>query len=56
MLTKYILGALAVVFLALAFSRIAGGRPKAYPQVRTWLLIGVIFAVVSAWLFFQQGL
>ena len=25
-----------------------------HPQGRTWLLIGVIFAVVSVWLF-QQG-
>ena len=56
MLAKYILGALSLVFLALALFRIAGGGGKAYAQVRTWLLIGVIFGVVSACLFLQQGL
>jgi hypothetical protein len=53
MLTKYILGALSVVFLALAFVRIASRGMKAHPQSRTWLLIGVIFGVVSAYLFLQ---
>ena len=46
MLAKYILGALAVIFLTLGASR--GWR---HPQGRTWLLVGVIFAIVSAWLF-----
>jgi hypothetical protein len=53
MLAKYILGALSVVFLALAFTRMAGGGAKMHPQGRTWLIIGVIFGAVSAWLFFQ---
>jgi hypothetical protein len=48
--TKYILGTLAIVFLALAIAR--GGGPT-NPQRRTWLIIGVIFAAVSAWLFYQ---
>jgi hypothetical protein len=52
-LTKYILGVLAIVFLALALARIAGGGAKAGGQARTWLLIGVIFGAVSAWLFYQ---
>lgn len=51
MLTKYILGALAMVFLVLAVSRMGSG--KAHPQRRTWLIIGTLFAVVSAWLFYQ---
>ena len=36
-------------------SRSAHGwrRRGSHPQVRTWLLIGVIFGVVSAWLFYQ---
>ena len=55
MLTKYILGALAVVFLALAVVRIASGGMKAHPQARTWLLTGVIFGVVSAFLFLQSS-
>jgi hypothetical protein len=54
MLTKYILGALATVFMVLAFIRMASGGAKAQPQARTWLLIGVIFTAVSAWLFYQE--
>ncbi|HVQ16106.1 MAG TPA: hypothetical protein VMS40_21040 [Vicinamibacterales bacterium] len=53
MATKYILAALSVVFLILAVSRMARGGGAAHPQSRTWLLIGVIFAAVSAWLFYQ---
>lgn len=53
MATKYILGALSVVFLLLAVSRMVRGGAAAHPQVRTWLIIGVIFGVVSAWLFYQ---
>jgi DMSO reductase anchor subunit len=49
MLAKYILGPLAVIFLALGAMR--GWR---HPQGRTWLLVGAIFAVVSVWLF-QSG-
>jgi hypothetical protein len=49
---KYILAALAVIFL------VAGTRRRltrgANPQFRTWLLVGAIFAAVSAWLFFQR--
>jgi len=49
--TKYILAALAVVFLVLALTRRA--NPTSRPQTRAWLIIGVVFAVVSAWLFYQ---
>lgn len=55
MLTKYILAGLAIVFIALALGRRASDRGRAAPQSRTWLLIGVIFGVVSAWLFYQQS-
>jgi hypothetical protein len=48
MATKYILAALAVLFVVLALAR--GGLAR--PQARTWLLIAVIFGVVSAWLFY----
>jgi hypothetical protein len=51
--TKYILGALSAVFLILAVSRMARAGGAAHPQARTWLVIGVIFGVVSAWLFYQ---
>ena len=46
---KYILTVLAAVFLAMTLLR---GGPS-HPQSRTWLIIGVIFGVVSAWLFSQ---
>jgi hypothetical protein len=49
MAAKYILAVLAAIFLALSVAR---GSPL-HPQNRTWLLIAVIFSVVSAWLFSQ---
>jgi hypothetical protein len=51
-LAKYIFGALSVIFVALALIRMTGGT-EVTPQSRTWLLIGVIFGVVSAYLFLQ---
>ena len=53
MATKYILLGLAVVVLALAFTSMARGGMTSHPQTRTWLIIGGIFALVSAWLFYQ---
>jgi hypothetical protein len=50
MAAKYILALLSVAFLAAAARRLARDG-KLHPQSRTWLLIGVIFAVVSTWLF-----
>jgi DMSO reductase anchor subunit len=48
---KYILAAAACAFLLAAAVRLArdGGRP--HPQGRTWLMVAVIFGIVSAWLF-----
>jgi len=54
MLAKYILAGLAVVFIAAAVLRLSAARGRSLSQVRTWLLVGVIFAVVSAWLFYRQ--
>jgi|RhiMetStandDraft_4_1073278.scaffolds.fasta_scaffold306020_2 hypothetical protein len=51
MIAKYILAALAVAFLAAAAVRGLGGGGLSHPQTKTWLIIGVIFAAVSAWLF-----
>lgn len=53
MLAKYILAALSAVFLALALARISFNGDRTPPQTRTWLLIGVIFGIVSAYLFSQ---
>jgi hypothetical protein len=48
---KYILAGLAVVFLAAALLRLSRDGGISHPQTRTWLLVAVIFGVVSAWLF-----
>jgi uncharacterized membrane protein len=47
---KYILGALSVVFLCLGGTRLARDAGRLGPASKTWLLIGVIFAAVSVWL------
>ena len=54
MAAKYVLAVLSMLFLVLAAGRALAGGPKG--QVRTWLLIGVVFGAVSAYLFYQQGL
>ena len=46
---QYILGSLAVVFLVLGVLRSAR-EGKVGPAARAWLMIGVIFSVVSVWL------
>lgn len=51
MLARYIIGLLALVFLALGIRALPSGSV----QGRTWLLTGSIFAVVSAWLFLRRG-
>jgi hypothetical protein len=51
MAAKYILAALSALFLVLAVWRMASGDARTHPQTRTWLLIGIIFAAVSVWLF-----
>ena len=54
MAAKYILAGLSVVLLSLAVVRMARGGGKAHPQSRTWFLIGIIFAIVSGWLFYRE--
>ena len=56
MAAKYILAALSVVFLALAVLRMGSRAAHGglHPQVKTWLIIGVIFGVVAVYLFMQQ--
>jgi hypothetical protein len=49
---KYILAVVGAVFLVLGLAR-STRRGIAHPQTRTWLLVGVIFSLVSAWLFSQ---
>lgn len=49
MAARYILGLLAIVFLTLGSVRSIRDR-QIGPAARTWLLIGLIFGIVSAWL------
>jgi 2-keto-3-deoxy-6-phosphogluconate aldolase len=51
---KYILTVVAVAFLAAALVRVSRGGGISHPQTKTWLLIGLIFAAVGAWLFYQR--
>lgn len=52
MAAKYILALLSVVFLVAAARRsVRDGQLN--PQSRTWLLIAIIFTVVSGWLFLR---
>jgi len=51
---KYILALLAVGFLAAALMRRARGTPHSRAQVKTWLLVAVVFGTVSAWLFLRS--
>ena len=51
---KYVLAGFAVVFLAAALIRLSRGGGLQHPQAKVWLLISVIFAAVSAWLFARR--
>jgi hypothetical protein len=51
---KYILAALSVLFLGMALVRQAREGAPSRPQSRTWLLIGTIFGIVSAYLFYVE--
>ena len=51
MAAKYILAALAVLFLVLAAGRMMADGGRGAIASRTWLLIAAIFGVVSAVLF-----
>jgi len=52
-ITKYILAGLGTVFLIAALLRLSRVGGVTHPQTRTWLLIAVIFATVSGWLFYR---
>lgn len=53
MAARYVFGCLALLFLASGLARTArdGGVG---PAARTWLLIGVIFGLVDAWLWVSK--
>jgi hypothetical protein len=47
--TKYILAGVAIIFVVATAVRLTQSR-RLDPQSRTWLLISIIFGLVSAWL------
>jgi hypothetical protein len=51
---KYILAIVAACFLIAAIRRVAYDAGRFHAKTRTWLLVGSIFAVVSAFLFWRQ--
>ena len=50
MAAKYILAVVAAVFLLLAVGRIAKDQGRIGPAGRTWLIVALVFAAVSLWL------
>jgi hypothetical protein len=50
MAAQYILAVLAAVFLLATLIRLARDSGRIGPASRTWLIVAIIFAVVSAWL------
>jgi uncharacterized membrane protein YoaK (UPF0700 family) len=55
MAAKYVLAALAIVFLVLAATRFARDGRRMTPASKSWLLVGAIFLAVSLWLFASSG-
>ncbi|MDM0044969.1 hypothetical protein QTH91_10770 [Variovorax dokdonensis] len=53
MAAKYILALLAAVFLAASVWRMSRENFKPGPASRTWLLVAVIFGLVSGWLWWS---
>ena len=51
MAAKYVLAALAVLFVCLGGMRLIGRGPNG--QARAWLIVGALFGAVSTWLFMQ---
>jgi surface polysaccharide O-acyltransferase-like enzyme len=52
--TKIIFALLGPLFLMMAgFRTLRAG--KLVPQAKTWLIIGIIFSAVAAWLWFAPG-
>jgi hypothetical protein len=47
-----ILAVLSALFLLFAVIRVARGQSVSHPAVRAFLLVGVVFGAVSAWLWF----
>jgi uncharacterized membrane protein HdeD (DUF308 family) len=48
---KLIFAVLGPVFLLLGVAKWVSAR-RLHPQAKTWLIIGIIFSAVAAWLWF----
>jgi hypothetical protein len=53
MAAKYILAVLSIAFITAGTLRSMRDSSKLHPQARAWLLIGLLFGIVSAWLFYR---
>jgi hypothetical protein len=53
MLAKYILAVLSAIFIVAAAWRLVREGGRVTPRSKTWFIIGVIFAIVSAWLWLR---
>ncbi|MGH8239749.1 MAG: hypothetical protein ACREXP_22440 [Steroidobacteraceae bacterium] len=51
MATQHVLAIFAAIFLLFALARILRNAGRIDPAAKTWLIITVIFAAVSTWLF-----
>lgn len=51
---KTVLAVLGPLFLALGVWR-AASAGRLVPQARTWLIVGVVFSAMAAWLWFGTG-
>jgi hypothetical protein len=49
---KHVLAIVGVAFLVMGVLR-AARQGGSHPQARTWTLIGAVFILVSAWLFYR---
>jgi hypothetical protein len=52
MAARYILGALAVLFLVLGLGRRSRDGGRVGPAARSWLLIALFFGAAAAWSWF----
>ena len=53
MAAKTILGLLSLLFLGATLLRLSKDGFRVTPASRTWLIVGAIFAAVSAWLWLR---
>jgi len=55
MLAKWIFAALSAMYIAAASTHLVRDRGRVGPAAKTWLIVGGLFALVSAWLWTTPG-